>query len=92
METSLPSQGFVSLREGCWLEVIDTAGAGFEEEKGEDSSKAGSSGSDFSTSNPSQAELTARVVRELVQSGKGPGLLCFTGVRGRFLFGNETGG
>jgi hypothetical protein len=57
--------------------VIDTAGAGFEEEKGKDSSKAGSSGSDFSTSNRSQAELTARVVRELVQSGKRAGFALF---------------
>ncbi|KAL3679941.1 hypothetical protein R1sor_022897 [Riccia sorocarpa] len=57
---------------GCLLEVIDTAGAGFEEERSDDTrrnlSRSNAALDVYSTSNPGQANLTARVVRELITS------------------------
>eukprot|EP00897_Mesotaenium_endlicherianum_P003704 jgi/Mesen1/3361/ME000191S02500 len=81
------ADGAFALRRGCAFEVIDTAGAGFEEEKGvlasQDKGKGGGGGGAGGRSGgnlmaPSssklgreagegeQAELTARVVRELL--------------------------
>eukprot|EP00850_Spirogloea_muscicola_P020804 SM000227S07450 [mRNA] locus=s227:100119:105650:+ [translate_table: standard] len=60
------------LRDSCWLEVIDTAGAGMEEEKvqafdaGRKLHQAPSKLDSSSTSNAGQAMLTAGAVRELL--------------------------
>ncbi|KAL2613157.1 hypothetical protein R1flu_024849 [Riccia fluitans] len=63
---------FTLLDPGLLLEVIDTAGAGFEEEKCGDTSGILSNSSAaadvYSLSNSGQANLTARVVRELLMS------------------------
>ncbi|BBN17420.1 hypothetical protein MPTK1_7g14380 [Marchantia polymorpha subsp. ruderalis] len=63
---------FAILDRGLLLEVIDTAGAGFEEEKNGESSarhvRSSMALEIYSVSNSGQADLTARVVRELLRS------------------------
>ncbi|GBG60481.1 hypothetical protein CBR_g5655 [Chara braunii] len=76
-ETLRNRSGDGLLRNGCWLEVIDTAGAGYEEETSgaiKNSSRDGGArqsrdGESLSTCNRKQGELTARVVQEVIEFG-----------------------
>eukprot|EP00899_Mesostigma_viride_P020035 jgi/Mesvir1/28032/Mv04638-RA.1 len=72
--------GDAILRDGCRLEVFDTSGAGYDESRGIASAgdggkkeAAGGKAASISVSNREEAELAARVVREVVARVQGAG-------------------